>query len=294
MSHRSDGAASYDGRHAIGNHDKGDEHHMLRLRTATLGALAAVALSALSAGAAQAAGGPVWIHKGNKTVLGTGEKLTNKSSNVGAFKLKSSLATIECKKEKDTGELLGGNPGTDRDTITFEECAIEGKTVAQCGAGKEGKVGPFEVKTLLGYPEGKTEGVEQAYDQFFPANSETVFVEFELSGTNCGFLNKQKIKVVATGTKVTEPKIEAKCGIIAVVGKFTGETFAKTSSGEESEIGGLEFPSPAIKSEEVWTGSKFTKVTCGLEAKSIISSTAEQIGKVKIELEPKEEFGWEV
>ena len=152
------------------------------------------------------------------------------------------MATIECKKEKNTGELIGGNPGTDKSTITFEECSVEGKTVAECGAGKEGKIGPFEVKTVLGYPEGKTEKTEEAYDQFFPATSETVFVTFELSGTKCGLLNKQKVEVVATGTKVTEPKLEAKCGIIAITGKFTGETFSKTISGEESEVGGLEFP----------------------------------------------------
>lgn len=267
---------------------------MSRTRLTLLSLLAAFALSAVASGAAQAAGGPVWIHKG-KTVLGETEKLTLKSVNVGAFKLKSSLATIECKKEKNTGELIGGNPGTDKSTITFEECSLEGKTVAQCGAGTEGKVGPFGVKTLLGYPEGKAGETGEAYDQFFPGGtSETVFVTFTLSGSNCGFLNKQKVEVVATGTKVTEPKVEAKCGIIAIVGKFTGETFSKTISGEESETGGLEFPSPAITKEEVWTGSKFNKVTCGLEAKSIISSKAEQIGKVKEETEPKEAFGWEV
>jgi hypothetical protein len=267
---------------------------MSRARLTLLSLLAAFALSAVASGAAQAAGGPVWIHKGNTVLSSTSETLPLKSVNIGAFKLKSSLATIECKKEKDTGDLIGGNPGTDKSTITFEECAVEGKTIAQCGAGKEGKVGPFEVKTVLGYPEGKTEKIEEAYDQFFPATSETVFVEFELSGSSCGLLNKQKVKVVATGTKVTEPKVEAKCGIIAVVGKFTGETFSKTISREEAETGGLEFPSPAITKEEVWTGSKFTKVTCGLEAKSLISGKAEQIGKVLEETEPKEAFGWEV
>lgn len=265
---------------------------MSRTRLTFLSLFAAFALSAAASGAAQAAGGPVWIHKGNKTVLEAPGKLTLKSVNVGAFKLKSSLATIECKKEKNTGELIGGNPGTDTSTITFEECTVEGKST--CLAGKEGKIGPFGVKTVLGYPEGKTEKIEEAYDQFFPATSETVFVTFEINGSGCGLLNKQKVEVVATGTKVTEPKVEAKCGIIAIVGKFTGETFSKTISGEESETGGLEFPSPAITKEEVWTGSKFNKVTCGLEAKSLISSKAEQIGKVKEELEPKEDFGWEV
>ena len=181
---------------------------MSRTRMTALSLFAAFALSAVASGAAQAAGGPVWIHKG-KTMLGETEKLALKSVNVGAFNLKSSLATIECKKEKNTGELIGSNPGTDKSTITFEECSVEGKTVAQCGAGKEGKIGPFEVKTLLGYPEGKTEGTEEAYDQFFPATSETVFVTFELSGTKCGLLNKEKVEVVATGTKVTEPKLES-------------------------------------------------------------------------------------
>jgi hypothetical protein len=257
--------------------------------------VAVLAASALAAGTAQAEGGPVWIHGSGKKVLAAGEKITIKSSGVGAFKLKSSLATVECKKESAPGELIGGNEGTDKSTITFEECSLEKKSTSECGP-KEGKIGPFEVKTVLGYPEGKAGGTEEAYDQFFPTPSETVFTKFELTGSNCGLLDNQKVEVVATGTKVTEPPVNAKCGIIAIAGKFTGTTFEKTISGQESELGGLEFPSPAITKEETWNASKkaFEKVTCGLESKSQFSSKAEQIGKVELETSPKEAFGWEI
>lgn len=300
--------------------------------------LAVFAVSAVASAGAQA--DPWWIVKCHKvSVAGTGryanaacttlgapkeydtrllagETRTTTSKNVSAvFKLKTSLLTIECTVEKTTGaaaenEIIGGWPGTDKSEVIFEKCAVAGKTVETCGAATAGKgagiIGPFKVKTLLGFPKGKAGGTGEAYDQFFPTPSETEFTSFVLTGTACGALKEYKVKVLATGTKVTEPKFESKCGVIARVGKIVAGAFKKTESGELAKEGGLEFPAKGTSTEyteeEVWNPKteKYEVVKCGLEAE-ILNSTgglvgkvpAEEIGVAKVELVSGEEFGWE-
>jgi hypothetical protein len=287
--------------------------------------LAVFALGAVTAGAAQASGGPVWIHKTTKVELKSSEKLATKSKQnsgtSGLFKLTTSpsVLTVECPTEKDTGELIGGNPGTDTSTVTFEGCHPGGRTLTQCGAASgstAGTIGPFNVKTLLGYPKGQAGEEGEAYDQFFPTgfptgtSPETLFVTFELSGSSCGSLNGYKTKVVATGTKakVTGTPL---CGLIAKVGEIenptTTETFKVTKSGVVATAGGLDFPTPAIDNEEVWNGEAFEEVKCGLQAQVSNSKgepvgnvTAEQVGVAIVEasetLSPftAEPFGWKV
>lgn len=267
--------------------------HLNRVKHLLLAVLAVCALGAAAAGAAQAAGGPEWI-----TANGVLPKTTTSKNVSSVFKLKTTIAllTIECKKETDTGELIGGNPGTDTSTVTFEECAVAGKTVTTCGAATAGKgagiVGPFKVKTLLGYPKGKAPNKEEAYDQFFPTPSKTEFTSFELTGTACGSLKEDKVKVVATGTEVpvtTGPK----CGVIAKVGKIVAGAFVGTKSGETATAGGLDFPEPAITEEEVWNGTAFEVVKCGLKAEtSSGNATAEEVGVALVETVPAEAFGW--
>ena len=224
------------------------------------------------------------------------------SVNVGVFRLKTVTATIECKKESNSGTLIGGEPGTDQATITFKECSVEGKTVAECGATsinpgpKGGNAGEIEttVKTVLLYPEGKKESTTEANDAFFPEGKGNLFVEFELKGTNCGTLNNKKVKVTATGTEVaTEPAFKRKCGVIAEVGKVAGGVFARTESTKEFVEGALNVPG-TITEGELWkpglTG--WEKIKCKLEA---FSEEAKEVGLTKVEtwLEP-EEFGWRI
>ena len=69
------------------------------------------------------AGTPI-ISTGNwEKILGAGEK-QNITFTSGVTKLKTASDLIECKKDKGTGEIIGGWPGTDKATITFEECAV--------------------------------------------------------------------------------------------------------------------------------------------------------------------------
>jgi hypothetical protein len=294
--------------------------------------LAVFAFSAVAATAAQA--DPWWIVKCHNVGAGKGRyknatctelggtkefdtrllagetrntRSKQNSGTSGVFKLKTTipLLTIECTSETDKGQLIGGWPGTDTSEITFDGCHVAGKTVAQCGASSTGKpageVGPFKVKTLLGFPKGRAPNKEEAYDQFFPEPSETEFISFELTGTACGTLNKDKIKVLATGTKakVTGTPL---CGVIARVGKIAAGAFKKTASGETATEGGLEFPTPAITEEEVWnpTTEKYEVVKCGLEVQTSSGpATAEEVGVAIVEVSETlvpftaEPFGWE-
>jgi hypothetical protein len=265
---------------------------MSRFRLLVASLVATFAFGAVVAGGALAVEGPIWIHEGGVEVeeqTETKNAIKLEAENVGSFVLKSSLATIECTELSGPSYLMGANPGKDLSTIDFKGCTVGGKS--ECWAGQEhtGQIPEFEVRTLLGYPEGSAGSEEEAYDQFYPVNSETVFVEFRIVGPACGLLKGQKVKVVATGTTVGG----AKCGIIGIAGKFTElNEFVRVLAGEEAVQGGLEFPNPAITKEEIWNGTAFEKVTCSLEAKSLLSSKAEQIGTVK--LTGAEAFGWDV
>ena len=272
---------------------KGDRLQMSRIRVSLMSLLAVFAFSAVAVSAAQAAGGPEWeTHDG---VLA--KKIVSK--NVGTLKLKTTTATIECKTEENTGEILAGNPGQDTATITFKECSVEGKTVAECAATSAGEaagVVKFAVKTLLVYPEGKKESTTEADDAFFPGTAgSNLFVEFELKGTNCGTLNNKKVKVNATGTEVKEPAYNNKCGALAEVGRVNNRNeFERTWSGELVYHGGLNLPTPAIKKGELWepTPKTWKVIECKLEA---FSEAAEEIGLVKVVIEGEAEaFGWEV
>ena len=304
---------------------------MRTTRTLMLSILAVFAFSAVAAGAAQASG-PVWIIPCYKTAAKTGEFETKakcenpaekpsgtknleyerillagqtrkiKSENIagaaGVFELTGPVNVL-CKKEKDTGELIGGNPGTDKSTVTFSECALEKKTVAECsatgtGQAKESGIIVTKVKTVLVFPEGSR---TEALDAFFSEEANNVFAEFILEGPKCGLLNKVTVKVEANGTEIELPtfKEKRKCGVLAEVGKIVAGAFVKTKSGEVATEGGLRFPTPERTKAEVEKGTTFEKITCGLHVKTSAGASAagDEEGVSKVETEPAEGFGWE-
>ena len=175
--------------------------HSNRLKHLLVAMLAVFALGAVAAGAAQAEG-PKWI-TANK-VLPKKVKSVNIAGAAGVFKLKSSTGvTIECKKEKDTGEIIGTEPGTDTSTVTFSECSVAPKTVAECsatgvGEAKESGIIKTITKTVLVYRE-KAPNKEEALDAFVPEAENNVFAEFTIEGPKCALLNKTKVVVKATG-----------------------------------------------------------------------------------------------
>jgi len=255
--------------------------------------LAALAISGTFAAGAWAEGGPVWLVKG--AILGGGAKETFTSSG-GVFKL-DGTTNIECKKEKDTGEIIGTNPGLDLATIAFEECFVEGKPT--CLAGNvTAELIEVEVQSLLVYLHEKPETTEHAYDAFFPDNSETtnnLFVEFTLTGgiSACGLLNGVKVTVNATGSLVTFDGINKKCGVLAEAGHLNGlSEFILSEAGQEFAAGALNSTGePELAT--MWNPETkiFELLTCKLEA---FGGVALQLGISDITLVSGLSFGWEL
>jgi len=297
-----------------------------------LSMLAVFAFSAVAATGAQA-GPPWWIVKCHKItsttekgrfensecikegglkewdrrlLAGETRKITSKKALAPAFKLiakeGTTTVTIECKAFKNTGEIIGGWPGTDLTTITFEECSVEPKTVAQCGAsnveGKPGVIVVENVKTALNW-DGWTGQRTEADEAFFPATENNLFVKFTLSGTECGVLQGTTVKVEAIGSEVKELGGKAfgprKCGVIGAVGRIVvgpPEKFERAISGVLYRKGALSFT--GLEKEEIKekaTG-EYTKIECKLVAKPIGAATL--TGTALVEPETAgEEFGFE-
>lgn len=268
---------------------------MTHTKTLGLALVAVFAFGAFVAASASAVGGPVWIVlKGTElVVLGAGQSEALTSTG-GTFALKGATEIL-CTAESDTGKIIGGNPGTDETSIQFSGCSVEGKTVAECGASNTATAGLVEVngiKTVLVYPQGKAGSTTEALDAFIPGSG-NLFVEFTLKGTNCGLLNNIKVNVNATGTEITEPAFNKKCGVLARVGKLnSSNAFVATISGEEALVGALN-SEELLTEAELWlpTAKVFNLITCKLEAFSLEAS---ELGVSDVTLVSKNEFGWEV
>jgi hypothetical protein len=283
---------------------------MKRTKILGLALVAVFAMSALAAGAAQAER-PVWIVKasgGAKKVLAAGEtrKVTSKKAGTNPFVLDTTTANIVCKKFTNTGEIIGGKPGTDLINVTFEECSVETegklKTVAECGASNTAMPGVIKVeglKTVLVWDKWEKQR-KFADDAFFPSSG-ALFVHFELSGTKCGALEEKEVKVTAVGTKVVKvggATFERNCGVLGEVGEIeagAAEKFKKTETGTVVRKGGLNFNAPTVKKgeiEETTEKEKYTNIECKLEA--LGDSEASLTGTALVELATAgEEFGFE-
>jgi hypothetical protein len=301
---------------------------MRRIRIIGLALVAVFAMSAVAATAAQAMpptpGGPIWLvgcHKvlaANKPLsrwedaactklkaeggfdfrLFPGETQAITSKNVGTFTLGvPGLINMECKSETNTGELIGGNPGTDKSTITFSECTQEGKPECHAtGAGeaKESGIIKFSVYTVLVYPKGKAEKPEEALDAVGPVGTTekpNVFVVITTEGKGCT-VNGGKFEPTATGTEYGTPGGKRKCGVLAEVGKLNAEKkFVLTKSGETAVEGALNFPGTAITEAEFWNGTAFTTIKCKFTTSSFPSV---EKGLEEVRTSPEAAFGWEV
>jgi hypothetical protein len=234
--------------------------------------------------------------------LATGEVEPIRSTG-GVFVLNGTLASVECKTEDDTGELIGGTPGADFTKIEFLTCNVVGKPNCLAGSTAEPENILAEAQTVLVYPKEKAGLTAEALDAFFPPNkgeTENLFVEFTLKNatgsTECALLNTVKVNVEAIGTLVLEPTVIKKCGVLGRVGKLSSSNvFSRTESGEQGVVGALEFPTvePIPLEAEEWETVKenYNKITCKLEA---LGGEAKELGTTDVELTNTEEFGWEV
>jgi hypothetical protein len=101
---------------------------MIRTRLIGLTLLAALALGALLASAAQAEEAPYWTVKGTRLGAGGTHFIVEKES--AAFVLSGGGVTITCTEmSASPGLILGSNAGesgTNEETLAFKECKVEG------------------------------------------------------------------------------------------------------------------------------------------------------------------------
>jgi hypothetical protein len=271
---------------------------MTYIKVLGLALIAVFAFSAVAAATASAVGGPVWIVLLGATlhVLAAAEKEALTSTG-GVFKL-DGITNIESNKLNATGEIIGGNPGTDLSTLEFLEAHVEGK--ANCLATNSGAdTIVVAVKSVLVFPHEKAETNTEALNAFTPDNNEVnnnLFVEFTLKNapgsTECGLLNGLKVDVNATGTTITDPTLNKKCGVLARVGKLVAGAFSITASGEEALVGALNSEGTPTEAT-LWkpTAKAFELITCKLEA---FGAAATQLGVADVELVNGNQFGWEL
>jgi hypothetical protein len=254
---------------------------------------AVVALCAVGASNASAAGGPEWLVNGAKL---TGSK-TIAIAKAGKFNLvlQTRPLNYECKSVSGKGSITAGDPGTGEATLLFKECALTGDTVKECAlesTNKPERSGEIEfaVKTVLA-SSGEHVAASEA---FFPAKSgSNLFAQLESQGTRCGVYEERLYNLSATGTEVSEPAFNNKCGILMQVGEIkTGaeEEFKSTASGATVIKGGLE--GRGDYASEVWqpkTGT-YKAITCKM---TFDGSETYLAGRFKVETVPAEAFGWQ-
>ena len=235
--------------------------------------MAMFAMSAVAASSASAAkNGPHWWWGNKERTLKT-EKLpiTFKS---GVTKLKVAGLSVECKKDKGTGELIGGWPGTDKATIMFEECTVE--TIGCKAKNKGGVFGTIEVKVnteLVYFTKKAGEEEKPPLGVLFKTteSSNKTFVELEFEGI-CALDNGP---VTATGEATPAAEIpERIAGVAGVVCKIV----------EPAEKEALTHELECIEKEQTkfwfWKAGALTEGKAGLEFKG---KPAEQVGKATIE-----------
>jgi hypothetical protein len=257
-------------------------------------ALAAVVVSAALASSACAVGGPMWVVKGAEMSLETEKEALE--SEGGVYTL-TGTTTVECEAVKGTGEIIGGNPGRDLSTLTFEKCHVHNKP--NCLAASTGFEDSIQstAKSVLVYPHEKAESTAEALDALTPDNgnsSENLFVEFTLKNasgsTECSLLNGIKADVIATGTLIADPsQINKKCGLLTHAGTLVSGAFSVTAALEENLVGALN-ATGVSEEATLWEPAKttFSSITCKLEA----FGPAGETGVSDVLLVSKAIFGW--
>ncbi len=256
-------------------------------------------MSAVAASSASAAKtGPHWwvcekltggiFSNSECSTSGTGweskELLAGEARNIsftsGVTKLTTAKHTIECEKDKGTGEIIGGSPGTDKAKITFEKCTVTEGAI-KCEARNKGGAFPNIVVNVntelvyIGTKEQEEKEVPPLGILFKTATGTKTFVELEFSGL-CALLNGS---VTATGEETPAAEVPPRiAGVAGVVCKIVEPAEAYKFVHE------IECPKPAIKSFSFWTrpGGALKEGKVGLEFNKEVS---EQVGNAKIEAE---------
>jgi hypothetical protein len=145
---------------------------------------------------------------------------------------------------------------------------------------------PF--KTVLAYPVGRAGTGKEAYLALIPESAVTVTFE----GPGCGLVNRQSQSVKGSGTEITEPAFNKRCGLLAEVGRIEAGSFVKTASGAQSVEGALNLPGGMSPEAELWQPATQTykRIKCTLQGGF---AAVPVTGQAKLEVTLKEEFGWQ-
>ena len=107
--------------------------------------------------------------------------------------------------------MIGGEPGTDAETLVYEECEVEAKLNCKINkeAGGKAKITTNPLTSILGYKTQKQEEEENQTDTItnFKPESGTVFVELEVEGlveAECTAKALEKIKLPVAGEVACE------------------------------------------------------------------------------------------
>lgn len=236
--------------------------------TAVAIAMAALAVAAFGAAAAQAK--PQWLCKG-KVLATSSEKCLIESENASneedGFIPKQLLVpalkiAIVCERETDSGELIGGEPGTDKVTATFTGCLVystKGKEenkvsrpkfvfsekLSACSAhgvleGKAAAEGEIVIKTnsKLAYKVGTVGTTREIItDVFEPTTSGGAFVTIDITGSSCAAKGEYETKGSAIAYVETQVATGSKPYSEVLVGGLNFE-YTPTLNSEKTELTG--------------------------------------------------------
>ncbi|MHB8241715.1 MAG: hypothetical protein ACYDHN_06960 [Solirubrobacteraceae bacterium] len=248
----------------------------------------------MASGANAATGGPEWLVNG--TPLGAGQARVVGSTNVGTIRITTGIAVFTCQQETGNGELLGGNPGTGVASVSFKQCAVEGKptcTLSSVPPLPEKRVSgevKFSVKEVLAYQKGSRAVPEYAVVPIGTGTEPNTLAKLEIGGTNCGVLNGKVALWKATGTIINEPAFSKHCAMLAQVGQIASGTFGALTALTQVHEGGLSFGSQ--DEAELWSPGSGTFKTIVCESE-LLGGNATFASVAKVETVPSTVFGWQ-
>jgi hypothetical protein len=281
-----------------------------KLGTTLIFAIAMVGVSMLGATVAQAEEnkGPLWIVGSPAKGLVAGETRAGVGKSESPPILRGSVASIECEKTSGTGFILGGSPGTGYGKTIFEKCNLVGdKNCLATGLKPIAAANPGEIRaeilTVLAFAKGirtSAVGIDAPVGE---AANENLLSEFELLNKTgattelCGsILNKQKIKITASGTELKIKGFTRKAGQIAEGGFLKGGSFFLSLAGETSEVGLVRLGNGgvAISEAELFNTAtaKYEIIKAEISAGALLGSVIEE-GSGEGEASPKEPVGWD-
>jgi hypothetical protein len=165
-----------------------------KVRMVLLALVAVFVASAAASAVASAQTGPVWYVEGSQLKAGSTVAITDENAAGENAVLEGSLIgtpiRIECKTVTSEGELIGGNPGKNKETISFTSCKDVKNT--KCSV----TVPPAKVRSELDH---SVSGSKMLVD-FAPNTKGGVFMTIKYDSDELCVLKNKSLEVRNVGT----------------------------------------------------------------------------------------------